>query len=50
MRLHACPEVDFEDEDKSEEDEGLWEVAKRIDAAEKRVSAVGVVERPPTTP
>ena len=47
MRLRACPEVDFQDEEgEDEDDEVLWEVAKRIDAAEKRICAVGVVERP----
>ena len=48
MRLRADPDsVDFADENPDEDDEVLWEVARRIEIEEKKVSAV-VEGDPPT--
>ena len=49
MQLRIATDVDGDDEP-LEDDEVLWEVAQRINEAEKRVCAVGVVERPPEDP
>ena len=50
MRLRAMPEVDFADDDPDEDDEVLWEVAKRIDIAEKNVCSVVGGDPPPADP
>ena len=44
------PEVDFADDDPDEDDEVLWEVAKRIDIAEKNVCSVVGGDPPPAAP
>ena len=50
MRLRAIPEVVFPDENPDEDEEVLWEVAKRIDNAEKLVCSVVGEEVPPADP
>ena len=50
MRLRADPSVAHTDENPDEDEEVLWEIAKRIDLEEnKRVSSVVEVTDPPET-